>query len=272
MPGHQTYKESRIQKPGRGYGRVLDLLMLVVNDNRGFTLSEISRKLSIPKSTVSLLLEHLCERGFIMTDMVTRRYQVGPSLVQLSYLVTGQQKLTRIARPYLEWLSRETTEDVYLGVRTGTQVIYVDKVEGAQSVRLNIGIGFPRPMHSTALGRIFLAYGGDGLLEQVVVVRGLPKITDHTVTDIEILRAELERVRARGFSISDGESVEGVCALAAPIRDHSGEVVAALSVSGVRSRIIGNQQFVVESLLKAAHQFQMALGGPGQFHNHVRDF
>lgn len=247
--------------PGRGYGRVVDVLELLTGEAEGLTGTDISRRLGLPKSTVFLLLQHLLDRRVVALDPRTRRYVIGPILVQIAYRVVGGLQFVRVARPHLEELSRETTEDVYLGIRTGTEFIYVDKVEGTQSVRLNLRLGSPRYLHSTAVGKLLLAFGPPGLLGQVVSERGLPVMTPATITDVGRLREELERIRARGYSISDGENVEGVYGLAAPIRDHTGQVIAAVHISALRARALLRRDFLVERMCAAAGRISEALGG-----------
>jgi IclR family acetate operon transcriptional repressor len=248
------------QKPGRGYGRVLDVLELIARDTKGYTLSAICDLLGIPKSTGSLLLQELVEHRFIMVDS-DRRYRLGPKMVQLAFQVTGHQQLTKIARSYLEQLSQLTGEDSYLAMRTGMQAIYVDKVEGSHSVRFDMRLGVPLYMHCTAVGRVILAYGESELLEQLMAVRGLRKVTANTITDPAALREELARVRAQGFSVTDGESVEGICGLAAPVQDHSGTVAGAVALSCLRQRYFQNQGYLIEHLVETVNRLRMALGG-----------
>ncbi len=253
----------RPQPAGRGYGRLIDLLELLAGEEAGLTGSDISRRLDLPKSTVFVLLAYLAERGVASLDARTRRYTVGPALVQLAHRVVGGLSLARVARPQLERLSLETGEDAYLGVRHGTQFVYVDKVEGTQSVQLNLRLGAPRPLHSTGPGKVFLAFGPEGLLEQVVAERGLPAVTPFTITDAARLRRELARIRERGYSVSEAENVEGIHAFAAPVRDHTGGVVAAVSVATARARAAARHDFLVERVGAAARRVSEALGFGG---------
>ncbi len=252
---------ARTTPPGRGYGRVIDVLELLAPTGTGLTGSEMSRRLHLPKSTVFLLLRHLVERGIVSLDPVTRRYRTGPALVQLAFQVTAGIDLVRTARPHLDRLSRETTEDVYVGIRHGTRFIYVDKLEGTQSVRLNLRLGQPRYLHSTAVGKLLLAFGPPDLLEQVVAEHGLPKMTPATITDVGRLREELRRIRERGYSVSEAENIEGVYGFAAPVRDHSGEVVAAVHISTLKARALTHGDFLIERMCARARELSRDLGG-----------
>ncbi|HEX7126749.1 MAG TPA: IclR family transcriptional regulator [Thermodesulfobacteriota bacterium] len=241
---------------------MIDALALLASSQGGLTGSDVSRRLGLPKSTVFLLLDHLRDRGVVVLDPETRRFSVGPALVGLAWRIIGVLDLVRMVRPHLEMLSLEIGEDVYLAVRHGTEFVYVDKVEGALSVRLNTRLGTPRPLHSTAPGKLFLAFGPEGLLDRVVAERGLFPVTTTTITDPVRLAEELAGIRERGYSFSDGENVEGIAALAAPVRDHTGQVAAALNVATLRARAIERRDLLAERLLAASRRVSEALGAP----------
>ncbi|HEY8368259.1 MAG TPA: IclR family transcriptional regulator [Thermodesulfobacteriota bacterium] len=240
---------------------MIDVLELLASDGAGLTGSEMSRRLALPKSTAFLLLQHLVERGIVSLDPATRRYRIGPALVQLAFQITTSIDLVRVARPYLERLSRETTDDVYLGIRHGTRFIYVDKLEGTQSIRLNMRLGQPRPLHSTAVGKLLLAFGPPELLDQVIAERGLPRMTPATITDPGRLREELERIRQQGYSISEAENVEGVYGFAAPVRGHDGDVVAAIHISTLEARASTQREFLIERMCALARELSRDIGG-----------
>ncbi len=247
---------------GRAYGRVIDVLDLLASSQEGLTGSDVSRHLDLPKSTVFLLLDQLRDRGVLALDPESRRFSIGPGLTRLAWRVVGVLDLLRVARPHLERLSLETGEDVYLAVRHGTQFVYVDKVEGTQSVQLNTRLGVPRPLHATAPGKLFLAFGPSDLLGRVVEEHGLPAVTSSTITDVDRLQEELTRIRQRGYSISEAENVEGISALAAPVRDHTGRVVAAVNIATIRTRAAVRRDLLVDRLVAASRRASDALGGP----------
>src|ERR1022692_2482788 len=113
----RTRKPPKIY-PGRGYGRVVDVIGLLATHPKGLTGSEIYRQLDLPKSTVFLLLQHLKERGIAAADASDGKFVVGPTLVQIAHQISGGLTLVRVARPHLEALAAETTEDIYLGIRS----------------------------------------------------------------------------------------------------------------------------------------------------------
>jgi len=245
--------------PGRGYGRVVDVISLLATHPNGLTGSEIHRALDVPKSTVFLLLQHLKDRGIAAVGAADGKFAVGPALVQIAHQIAGGQSIVKIARPYLEELAAQSTEDVYLGTRSGMHLVYVDKVAGTRSVGFDVRIGWPRYLHSTASGKLFLAFGPPDLLDQVIAQVGLPEVTKATITDGGQLRRELKQIRASGYARSDGQNVEGVSGLAAPVFDYKGDAVAAVHISMVRSRAQSERQALIKHMLRTAQQISEAL-------------
>jgi DNA-binding IclR family transcriptional regulator len=259
---HELPRPARSAKnyPGRGYGRVVDVMTLISASPQGMTGSEIHRSLGLPKSTVFLLLRHLIDRRIVVAEGGDGKFTVGPALVQIAHQIAGGNTVARCARPFLEALAAQTTEDVYLGIRSGVHLIYVDKIAGTRSVGFDVRLGWPRSLHSTAAGKLFLAFSTEDLLDEVIREVGLPKLTDQTITDETQLRRELKRIRGAGYSISDGQNVEGVVGLAAPIRDYSGSIVAAVHISMVNARAREGRQGLIEAMLHTSREISGALG------------
>ena len=246
--------------PGRGYGRVIDVIELLAGNSSGLTGSEIHRALGLPKSTAFLLLKHLSARGIVEADETSGRFVVGHTLLQIAHQVTGGFALVREARPFLEDLSRRTTEDVYLGVRNGAHLIYVDKVVGTRSIGFDVRLGLPRYLHSTASGKVLLAFDRDTLLDEVVEQVGLPALTPSTISDVNELRRELRRIRAAGYALSDGQNVEGVFGMAAPLFGLSGGVEAVVHLSVLSNRARRERKTLLDELLKATEAIADAVG------------
>ena len=139
--------------------------------------------------------------------------------------------------------------------------MYVDKVEGERSLRLAFRLDVPRYLHSTAAGKLLLAFGPPDVLDQVVAGPGLPAMTPTTITDLGRLREERDRIREQGYSISEGENVDGVHGFAAPVRDHTGAVVAAVHISSLQARAVAHRQFLVEQVCARACELSRDLGG-----------
>jgi DNA-binding IclR family transcriptional regulator len=215
--------------------RSLRLLECLSRAGEGLTLTELARRSYSPKSTALKLLRTLQQESFVLYNRRSKRYLLGPSATNLARSILDSPGLRTLCRPYLEDLARISTETAYVGVEEGDHIIYIDKVEGSQSIRLDIALGTKRPLHSSAVGKLFLAYTQEDFLESRIHRIGLPAITPNTLTDPEALLAELTRIRRDGISISQGENIEGITAIAAPVWDEAGQVVAGISVSGPSS-------------------------------------
>ena len=140
------------------------------------------------------------------------------------------------AKPYLRMLMEKTGETVHLGILDHASVLYINKIETRQAIRMNSNIGGRAPVHCTALGKAILAFQDTATIDDVIA-RGLLPLTSKTITDPKLLKQELATVRARNYAIDDEEIEIGLRGLAAPIRNHTSQVVAALSIAGPVQRM-----------------------------------
>jgi len=250
--------KSRARVPGRGYMRTASLLAALVDQPQGITAAALAQQLDIPKSTLSLILRHFLELGIVERAHDRAGIVIGPELVKLAFRIVSNLQVPRVARPHVEWLARETHENVYLGVQNGLKAIYVDRVDGTESVRVNVELGAPRPLHATAIGKLILAFSPPSLLDAVLRMEGLPAMTPHTITDPTRLRRELEEVRKRGFSTSDGENIDGLYAIAVPVIVR-GRIVAGICISVPGSPGLQTRPRWAPKMLKAAQRISRDL-------------
>lgn len=248
--------------PGRSYGRTFDLLAALAEHRAGVSSVELARRLKIPRSTLSLMLQHFHRRNLTTLADDGRSVVIGPELIKLAFRIVASFDMRRVVRPELEWLANETREDVYLGVRYGLEVIYIDRVEGVESIRLTVELGAPRPLHSTALGKLVLAYSRPELLDSVIAGKGLARRTSRTFTERTALAAELAGIRRHGYAIGDGENVEEIAAIAVPIFGYDG-AVAGISLATLRSRGLANRDRLIPKMLAAAERINRRLGTDG---------
>ena len=206
-------------------------------------VSELARRLKLHKSTVSRLLATLQARGLVARD--GDRFLPGPELARLGSLAIRGFALVKVARDPLARLAEETGEAVNLAVREDDRVLNVYQVGTAHFVGVKDWTGRATPLHCSANGKALLAFG-DSLPAE------LPALTDRTITDPGVLRAELERVRERGFAVALEELEVGLHAVAAPVLDWSGESVAAVSVSAPSYRLPADRLDVAGARCRAA--------------------
>ena len=191
-------------------------------------LGDLVAASGLPRSTVLRLLDVLLEQRVVQA--ADGSYALGPRLA-----VWGQRYLDGLdvrahAEDLMRGLAEATRETCYLGVRDGRSVLYIAKADSPQAVRPAARVGTRNPLHSTGIGKTLLAFGAPD--EALAYANGpLEAKTPNTIVDADRLGAEMDATRARGYAIDNVENEDGVRCVAAPIRNHAGEVVAALSVS-----------------------------------------
>jgi DNA-binding IclR family transcriptional regulator len=193
-------------------------------------VNEIARRVGLHKSTVSRILATLEDAHLVERDGVSGRFSLGPGVVALAGPLLASLNVREVAQPYLQQLASETGESVSLSIWNHGEAVNVDQVLGPGLIQHIAPIGSRSPAHCTATGKVFLAHAAHREL-QAILARGFVRFTDRTITDSGILRTELERVRAVGYALNDRELADNLIAAAAPVRDHRGEVVAAVGVS-----------------------------------------
>lgn len=219
-------------------GRALDILEALASSDVPLGASDVARRAGATKSAAYRLLATLEQRGYVVKDPITAHYRLGTRLAYLGQRSLSTLDLRQVARPLLEALRQRYHETVNLGVADGDggQIAYIDMLESDQGLRMAAHLGGRDDMHCTALGKAILANLPAERREQILA-RPLARHTPATLTDPAALRAELERVRARGVAEDRGENEPGARCVAAPVFDHTGAVVAALSVSAPASRL-----------------------------------
>jgi DNA-binding IclR family transcriptional regulator len=222
--------ETRVVKSA---DRVLDILELLAEEPRGLTISEIGEKLGVARSSTHGLVHNLLWRGYLTLDHPRdRRFRLGARLIHLGLAVMDRVDLRSAARAPLERLVEATGSPAYIAVPDRGELVYVDKLAPARrDIAADLRIGVRRPIHCSSLGKALLAALDEGSASAIVSRIDLAPATDHTITEPDDLVADLARTRARGWSIDHQEAVLGVSCAGAPIRDHSGRAIAAVSVS-----------------------------------------
>ncbi len=205
-------------------------------DGRGVPLAQLAEALDLNKSTVLRLTGPLLDEHLLDRDRETGWFRLGHGSLRLGQAYLSTLDLRSVAAEHLRRLQREAGETVHLTVWQAPGIVYLDKVEDETNVRMASRVGSRAPAYCTATGKAILAWLPEEAVAEVVAA-GLRPVTAWTISDETRLRADLARIRARGYSIDDRENEPEVRCVAAPIFDHTGEVTAALSVSGLTSRM-----------------------------------
>lgn len=228
---------------------------------RSIGLEELSREVGLAKPTVYRFLLTLQELGYARRDerdrwaMTLRMFNVGSRALDHLDLIA-------VARPIAEELAEELGEAVHMGVLEGDSAVYVLKIETRYTIRMYSRVGRRVPLHCTAIGKVLLAFGAAAEGERASVPEGeLPAFTPRTIRTREALEAELERVRERGYARDEEEYEEGIRCIGAPVFDHTGAVVAAISVSWPSFRYArGGEAGKIERVKAAAARISLILG------------
>jgi len=200
-------------------------------------VAELGRELGLHKSTVSRLMQTLERGGLLARNPETKRYRLGIELIGLASQVSGYMDVREVARPFLQRLAEDCQESVNLAILEGGQVMNLEQfVPPARQVK-NIGrVGRRMCAHCTAAGKVMLAYLPPDRLDKVLASQ-LLRFTVSTITDPDKLREELKQIPLRGYAVAREELEDGLNAVAAPITDHTGRVIAAAAIAGPAYRV-----------------------------------
>lgn len=236
------------QPPTRTVDRALEILLCFNQDEPELTLTQISERVGMHKSTVYRLLTTLEKKDFIQHEE-NGTYRLGLGLVRLGALVLKSNNIYRQAISYMHRLSAEYRETVDLAILDGAEVVYLQVVESPQRVKLATAPGERLPAFCTATGKAFLAFLPEAQV-RTILKRGMPKYTEHTITSIPKILEELRKTRERGFAISEQEFEAGINAVAAPILDANEYPLAVMAVVGPAFRLSLDQLMQIGKTLR----------------------
>jgi DNA-binding IclR family transcriptional regulator len=227
-------------------------------------LTDIAQRVGLPLSTAHRILAALRVAGLVEQEGERESYRLGLKLLELGSMVLANMEVHREALPFIEELAKDTGETVHLGVFDGTQVVSIEKMDSPHGLASNITIGKGAPAYCTGVGKALLAFEPEAILDRIFRA-GLAAYTRQTITDPGKLRAELAHVRGVGFAVDNGEHQRDVRCVAAPIRNHTGNVIASLSVSGPATRIPKERiPALAGRVREAARKLSARLGYHGQ--------
>ncbi len=212
--------------------RAMSLFELLANSQQGLTLSELSRKLNIPKSTTHYLIHTLVTRGYVQRGSDGRHYLLGLRFADVASASPAELNMRTLVTPYLRQIAARFSLTATATVQRGAEAVIIAKVESFQDGGGGAWIGRHIDLHCTAQGKALISTLTDEKLDKLFGGRELARFTPKTISSLTALKAHLALVRARGFAINDEEQVSGVRAVAVPVVDPIGAVVASVSVRG----------------------------------------
>jgi IclR family KDG regulon transcriptional repressor len=254
------------KKTNRYNVRVLDRairILSTLSDGTPRTLTQLSEAIGVSSSTTFRLLATLSFHRFVQRDDESGAYSLGLACLELARAYLASSDIRREALPDLEKLRDETTETVHLAVLDQMEVVYLEKLEGLHAVGLMTSrVGGRAPAHCTGLGKVLLAYTPVELLQAHYDEKGLERFSDKTIIRLDEFLKHLQEVRRQGYAFDLGEHEPEIRCIAAPVRDFSGKVVAAISVSGTAHRMnpVKTNQALINKILQTARAISARLG------------
>lgn len=247
--------------------RALRILEFLAHHQEGSALKPLCEDLKMPMSSAHDLMSSLVELDAVR-QLDQKTYVLGPRSLVMALSIVDSVDLRQISRPYLLELCETVNENTYLAVRSGNTVTYADRYEAGQNLSVVMKLGGDRPLHGSSIGKLFAAFNAD-LEERVLTSPDLAQLTPFTLTDPAQLTKELAVIRDRGYSVSDGESVEGIIGLATPVFDSHGAVSAAVHISAPRGRLSADRlPVVVTEMLRTSTAISEQLGATGKVLEH----
>lgn len=216
--------------------RALEILELF-QKSRTLGISDIAEAMELSKSTIYGLVNTLVTFGYLEQESETKKYRLGMKLFELGTTVEQRMDLRREARPFCEDIAKRYGQTVHLATHWEGEVVYIDKFDQPDFLISYSQVGKRAPMSCTGVGKALLAYLPLSYLEQYVFSKPLPQKTSHSLSTKEALLENLEEVRRRGYAVDDEEIELGLRCVAAPIFNHQGQPVAAVSLSGMVNKM-----------------------------------
>ncbi len=237
--------------------RVLQVLQSIISEGTGKRLTELSRELNIPKSTLLPILQTLCDRRFLTQDE-SGRYGAGTALFSLGASFSGKFPILPYVHSQLEGLVQQLGETCYFGVLDKGQVLYLEKADSPQPLRMLTGVGHRLPAYATGLGKaLLMELDGPGL--RALYPEPLKALTEHTVTDLSRLGMQLQQARLEGYAWESEESTPHVRCFAVPVRKH-GQIVAAISMTIPLFRYAETQkERILDALTETSRRIQLTI-------------
>lgn len=240
--------------------RAMALLKAFDDDHSAWGLSALARETGLNKTTAHRLLSALEREGMLGRAADGDRYVLGPEVVVLGGRALRANNLRAVARPELERLADETRETASLEILSGGEMLVIDEIVGGHLMSGVPDLGSRWPLHASSTGLAVLAFLPDDIAANLLP-RTLPSVTAATITGRVALRAELACIRERGYSVADETLEVGLVAIAAPVRDHDGRVVAALSIAGPKLRVTADRVPTIGERVRASAAGVSALLG-----------
>ncbi len=238
--------------------RAMQILQIVSKNQKGTTLQEIAEALKIPKSSAYVIVQTLLSQNYLAPMRYNdKKYRIGLKLFTLGMHYVDDLNLVEQCALYLNPLADTYQKTAFVGVLEGNSIVYIHKYVSKDAVLASCALGSRKEVHATALGKAILAFSDEETRDKILDSIELNPLTENTITDRALLLDDLEKTRARGYSLDIKEHVNTTVCCGAPIFDYTGEVIAAISLSDV---LLGPIEVMGKDVAQVARVISNALG------------
>lgn len=253
---------SSVSSPVQSLSRALNLLIRVAEHADDVSLTDIAQEVGLAPSTTHRLLSTLEQQGFVEQDDEHGNWRIGVVAFTVGNAFLANRDIGAQSKIVAHQLMETAGETVNVAVLEGSEVVIIGQVECREMMRMVVPLGSRVPMHASGVGKAILSTLPRETVKDILQLRGLPRLTEHTIDNPAALRASLIEVGERGFAIDNEEHAIGLRCAAAPIFDQFGDAIAAISISGPKSRISETRLQELGSLVRgAAQQITDHIGG-----------
>ncbi|HZK25914.1 MAG TPA: IclR family transcriptional regulator [Thermoclostridium sp.] len=238
--------------------RAFDIIELLSTHSSGMGVTEIGRELGLHKSTVHRLVNALVYRGYLEKDKNKGLYKIGLKFIEVSSLHIHQIELKTEAMPFMRHLAESTGQVAHLAILDETEIVYIEKIDVVQSLRMYSQIGERIPVYCSALGKVLLANLDVAYRNKIVQRINFVPYTENTIVDKEQFILELGKTKQRGWAIDNQEHESGIRCIAAPIKDFTGRTIAALSITGNISQ--EKERSFIKMMIETASNISRQMG------------
>jgi DNA-binding IclR family transcriptional regulator len=244
--------------------RALTIIKLVSSRKEGIGVTELANHLGLNKSSIFRIFETLVKHGFIEQNKDTKKYKLGYQFLELSTKLLESIDIRQEALPFLRELEEISNEVIHLVIYSQKEAVYIEKLEGHETLRMHSQVGRRVPIHCTSAGKVILSHLPVNEVKDIIQQFGLPRHTEKTITTEKELFENLATIRHLGYGIEQEENETGITCIAAPIFNHLGEVAGAISISGTSLRM--NEEKIAgikDKLMEAGKMVSQRLGFRG---------
>ena len=222
---------------------------------------EVARQTTLSPSTVGRIMAYMKDMGILNQDSESHLYMMGSKVLAWAGIYTVTSDVRTIALPVMVRLQEQTRETISLYILEGSERVCVERLESPETVRIVARVGRRIPLYVGSAGKVFLAFMPENRREMILEDIDLAPMTERTITDVDVLRANLDQIREKGYAVSRGEWIIDASGTAAPIFDQRGQITAAISISGPGQRFTDEKiNEMADLLVEEAAQISFALG------------